>query len=74
MYAQNCTAWEDGSLGSGDLSGEQVLAYVASTTTPVDDPSDVASDFTEHNFFSFFRLQLGICAIFLLRLVLERCC
>ncbi|TBU49152.1 hypothetical protein BD309DRAFT_948220 [Dichomitus squalens] len=56
---QNCTVWEGGSLGSGDLNGTAVLAYVASTTTGVDDPSDVNSSFSEHNYFNFFGLDLS---------------
>lgn len=46
-------------MGSGDLNGTAVLAYVASTTTGVDDPSDVNSSFAEHDFFSFFGLDLS---------------
>ncbi|KII89157.1 hypothetical protein PLICRDRAFT_40791 [Plicaturopsis crispa FD-325 SS-3] len=56
---QNCTTWEGGSLGSGDLSGFQLIAYVASTTTPVDDPPDVDSSFEEHNEFDFFGMDLS---------------
>ena len=56
---QNCTVWEGGSLGSGDLNGTAVLAYVASTTTGVDDPSDVNSAFQEHDFFNFFGVDLS---------------
>lgn len=56
---QNCTVWEGGSIGSGNLNGFQLIAYVASTDTPVDDPSNVASNFTEHNDFDFFGLDLS---------------
>ena len=57
--SQNCTVWEGGSIGSGNLNGFQLIAYVASTDTPVDDPSNVASNFTEHNDFDFFGLDLS---------------
>ncbi|THH18477.1 hypothetical protein EW146_g2515 [Bondarzewia mesenterica] len=50
---------EGGSIGSGDLNGFQLIAYVTSTGTPVDDPSNVASNFTEHNEFDFFSLDLS---------------
>lgn len=56
---QNCTVWDGGSLGSGNLSASVVMAYVASTTTPVDDPADVASTFAEHDEFSFFGVDLS---------------
>ncbi|KIJ69058.1 carbohydrate-binding module family 1 protein [Hydnomerulius pinastri MD-312] len=56
---QNCTAWNGGSLGSGDLNGFQLIAYVASDDTPVDDPSNVASNFTEHDQMNFFGLDLS---------------
>ena len=49
--AQNCTAWEDGSLGSGDLTSFGVLAYVVATTTGPADPADVASTLQEHDDF-----------------------
>ncbi|EGO21045.1 carbohydrate-binding module family 1 protein [Serpula lacrymans var. lacrymans S7.9] len=57
---QNCTTWNGGALGSGDLSGFQLIAYVASDDTPVDDPSNVASNFTEHDQMNFFGLDLSI--------------
>ncbi|GJJ08099.1 hypothetical protein Clacol_002307 [Clathrus columnatus] len=51
---QNCTSWDGGSI---DPSGSsQVLAYATSTDTPVDDPTNPASNFTEHNDFNFFGL------------------
>ncbi|KAH7926681.1 carbohydrate-binding module family 1 protein [Leucogyrophana mollusca] len=56
---QNCTTWEGGSLGSGDLSGFQLIAYVANDDTPVIDPSNVASNFTEHDQMNFFGLDLS---------------
>ncbi|OJT08655.1 Cellobiose dehydrogenase [Trametes pubescens] len=56
---QNCTAWDGGSLGSGNLDGTAVLAYVASTKTPVADPSDIDSSFTEHDQFAFFGVDLS---------------
>ncbi|KAH7908302.1 carbohydrate-binding module family 1 protein [Hygrophoropsis aurantiaca] len=56
---ENCTAWNGGSLGTGDLSGFQLIAYVASDDTPVDDPSNVASNFTEHDQMNFFGLDLS---------------
>lgn len=56
---QNCTAWDGGSLGSGNLDGTAVLAYVASTKTPVEDPSDIDSSFTEHDQFAFFGVDLS---------------
>ncbi|EIW84939.1 carbohydrate-binding module family 1 protein [Coniophora puteana RWD-64-598 SS2] len=56
---QNCTTWEGGSLGSGDLAGFQLLAYVANDDTPVTDPSDIASNFTEHDQMNFFGLELS---------------
>ncbi|KAI0318929.1 hypothetical protein OF83DRAFT_1112956 [Amylostereum chailletii] len=55
---QNCTAWQGGSIGGGDLNSFQLIAYVTSTT-PVDDPSDVNSTFTEHDYFNFCGLQLN---------------
>jgi len=55
---QNCTTWTDGSLGSGDQGGFQLIAYVAQTTTPPDDPSDVGSTIIEHNDFDFFGMNL----------------
>lgn len=52
---QNCTNWSEGSI---DPTGTfQLIAYVAQTETPVDDISNPASNFTEHNDFSFFGLQ-----------------
>ncbi|KAI0664668.1 CBD9-like protein [Cubamyces menziesii] len=56
---QNCTAWQGGSLGSGNLDGTAVLAYVASTETGVEDPSDIDSSFQEHNNFDFFGVDLS---------------
>ncbi|KAI0723976.1 hypothetical protein C8T65DRAFT_628099 [Cerioporus squamosus] len=56
---QNCTVWEGGSLGSGNLNGTAVLAYVASTTTGVEDPSDINSSFQEHDYFNFFGVDLS---------------
>ncbi|KDQ60924.1 carbohydrate-binding module 1 protein [Jaapia argillacea MUCL 33604] len=56
---QNCTTWEEGSLGYGDLSAFQLIAYVASDTTPVDDPSSVASNMTEHDIMNFFGMELS---------------
>ncbi|KAI0748539.1 hypothetical protein C8Q80DRAFT_1172344 [Daedaleopsis nitida] len=56
---QNCTVWEGGSFGNGDLNGTAVLAYVASSTTGVDDPSDINSSFQEHDFFGFFGVDLS---------------
>nr|VWO94841.1 Beta-xylanase (EC [Ganoderma boninense] len=56
---QNCTVWDGGSLGSGDLNGTAVFAYVASTMTGVDDPSDVNSSFMEHDYFNFFGMDLS---------------
>ena len=56
---QNCTVWEGGSLGSGDLNGTAVFAYVSSSTTGPADPSDVDSTFQEHDFFGFFGFSLS---------------
>lgn len=59
MYPQNCTVWEDGSLGSGNTTAFQLIAYVAQTTTEVTTPSDPASDFVEHDQFDFFGADLS---------------
>ncbi|KAI8989711.1 hypothetical protein BD414DRAFT_484998 [Trametes punicea] len=56
---QNCTVWQAGSLGSGNLDGTAVLAYVTSTTTGVEDPADIDSSFQEHNEFDFFGVDLS---------------
>ncbi|KAI0780650.1 CBD9-like protein [Trametes elegans] len=56
---QNCTVWDGGSLGSGDLDGTNVLAYVASTKTGPEDPSDIDSSFQEHDQFAFFGVDLS---------------
>ncbi|KIP12262.1 carbohydrate-binding module family 1 protein [Phlebiopsis gigantea 11061_1 CR5-6] len=56
---QNCTTWEDGSLGSGDLTSFGVLAYVVATTTSPADPADVASTLQEHDDFDFFGMDLS---------------
>ncbi|KAI0372944.1 CBD9-like protein [Pilatotrama ljubarskyi] len=56
---QNCTAWSGGSLGSGNLDGTAVLAYVASTKTGVEDPSNIDSSFSEHDQFAFFGVDLS---------------
>ncbi|KAI0822858.1 CBD9-like protein [Trametes gibbosa] len=56
---QNCTAWDGGSLGQGNLDGTAVLAYVASTMTGVEDPSDIDSSFQEHDQFAFFGVDLS---------------
>ncbi|KAF8582996.1 carbohydrate-binding module family 1 protein [Ramaria rubella] len=51
---QDCITWTDGSF---DPTGSfQLLAYVASTTVPVNDPSNPNSNFTEHDQFDFFGL------------------
>ncbi|CAL1705115.1 unnamed protein product [Somion occarium] len=57
---QNCTVWQDGSMGSGDLNSFQLIAYVASYTTKVSDPSDVDSDMQEHDDFNFFVAALKL--------------
>lgn len=59
IRSQNCTTWSGGSLGQGNLDGDQVLAYVASTTLPVTTPSDPNSDFQEHDQFDFFGVDLS---------------
>lgn len=46
-------------MGSGDLNSFQLIAYVASYTTKVSDPSDVDSDMQEHDDFNFFGLDLS---------------
>ncbi|KAI0345356.1 carbohydrate-binding cytochrome b562 [Trametopsis cervina] len=56
---QNCTVWEGGSMGSGDLTSFQVVAYVVATTTKPADPADVASSLQEHDDFNFFGLDLS---------------
>ncbi|KAI0647339.1 hypothetical protein C8Q79DRAFT_1009446 [Trametes meyenii] len=56
---QNCTAWDGGSLGSGDLDGTAVIAYVTSTKTGPADPSDIDSTFQEHDNFAFFGVDLS---------------
>lgn len=55
---QNCTVWQEGSFGSGNLDGFQLIAYVASYSTTVADPSSVDSDMQEHDAFNFFGLDL----------------
>ena len=57
---QNCTVWEGGSLGQGDLTAFQVVAYVVATTTKPADPADVASTIQEHDDFDFFGLDLSM--------------
>nr|AAU12274.1 cellulose binding iron reductase [Phanerodontia chrysosporium] len=57
---QNCTIWEGGSLGSGDLTSFQVVAYVVATTTKPSDPADVDSVIQEHDDFNFFGLDLSM--------------
>ena len=59
MQTQNCTVWEGGSFGSGNLNGTAVLAYVSSSTTGPADPSDIDSTFQEHDFFGFFGMDLS---------------
>jgi len=56
---QNCTVWEGGSLGGGNTTAFELIAYVAQTTTEVDTPSDPASDFVEHDQFDFFGADLS---------------
>ncbi|EKM55178.1 carbohydrate-binding module family 1 protein [Phanerochaete carnosa HHB-10118-sp] len=56
---QNCTTWEDGSLGNGDLTSDSVVAYVVATTTQPSDPADVDSVIQEHDDFDFFGLDLS---------------
>jgi len=56
---QNCTVWQGGSTGNGNLSGFQLLAYVVSYTTQVTDPSDISSSLQEHDDFNFFGLDLS---------------
>jgi len=56
---QNCTVWEGGSLGSGNTTAFELIAYVAQTTTEVDTPSDPASTFIEHDQFDFFGADLS---------------
>ncbi|KAI0797654.1 carbohydrate-binding cytochrome b562 [Abortiporus biennis] len=55
---QNCTVWQDGSIGGGDLNSFQLIAYVASYTTKVADPSNIDSSMQEHDAFNFFGLDL----------------
>lgn len=57
--SQNCTTWEGGSLGSGDLNSSGVVAYVVATTTEPADPTDVDSTIQEHDDFDFFGLDLS---------------
>ena len=45
-------------MGSGDLNGFELIGYVANTLTPVDDPSNPASNFTEHDQLGFFGANL----------------
>ncbi|THG98699.1 hypothetical protein EW026_g3528 [Hermanssonia centrifuga] len=59
---QNCTVWEAGSMGSGDLTSFTVIAYVVATTTEPSDPADVASVIQEHDDFNFFGLDLSQCS------------
>ncbi|PSR83065.1 hypothetical protein PHLCEN_2v5869 [Hermanssonia centrifuga] len=56
---QNCTVWDAGSMGSGDLTSFTVIAYVVATTTEPSDPADVASVIQEHDDFNFFGLDLS---------------
>lgn len=56
---QNCTIWDGGSFGSGDLNGFELVGYVANTMTPVDDPSDPASNFVEHDQFNLLGADLS---------------
>ena len=51
--------WEGGSLGTGDLDGTAVIAYVSDSTTGPADPSDIGSSFQEHDFFGFFGMDLS---------------
>ena len=60
MTPQNCTVWEDGSFGQGDLTSFQVIAYVVATTTKPADPADIGSTIQEHDAFNFFGLDLSM--------------
>ena len=59
IMSQNCTTWEGGSLGNGDLTSFQVVAYVVATTTKPADPADVDSSIQEHDDFDFFGMDLS---------------
>jgi len=57
---QNCTVWEGGSLGSGNLGAFNTIGYVANTMTPVEVPSNPTSAFLEHDQFDFFGCNLTL--------------
>jgi hypothetical protein len=56
---QNCTSWQGGSLGSGNLNSLQGMAYATSTTRPVNDPANISSGMHAHNDYGYFKLDLG---------------
>lgn len=59
FYVQNCTTWAGGSLGSGDLTSYQVLAYVVGTSSTPANVADAASTIQQHDYFNFLGVDLS---------------
>ena len=57
--SQNCTTWAGGSLGSGDLTSYQVLAYVVGTSSTPANLADAASTIQQHDYFNFLGVDLS---------------
>ncbi|EGN95519.1 hypothetical protein SERLA73DRAFT_162366 [Serpula lacrymans var. lacrymans S7.3] len=59
FLCENCTYWEGGAIGGGDLEGTQLIEYVANNDTEVFDPANYASNFTIHDVYGSFELNLA---------------
>ncbi|THH31442.1 hypothetical protein EUX98_g2762 [Antrodiella citrinella] len=58
LRCQNCTSWQGGSIGGGDLNAFQFMAYALSKSSKPANAGDPQSDFYMHDTFGYFALSL----------------